>query len=107
MKKNLLALIFVVLVVSRASAADRYWDSDANATGNATSGAGLGGSGNWDTSTLNWWDGAAASDIAWTDGNVAIFSGTAGTVTIPGLSATASVITRSATGLVFNTDGYD
>ena len=104
MKKNLLTLLIVSLIAGRASAADRYWDADANATGNVISGAGLGGTGNWDTTTLNWWDGTAASDVAWTDGNVAIFSGTAGTATIPGLAATG--ITRSATGLAFNTDGF-
>src|SRR4051812_47811456 len=102
MKKNLLALIFVGLVAGNAPAANRYWDSDLTATGNdATTGAGLGGAGTWDTSTLNWWDGTAASDIAWTDGNTAIFTGTAGLVTIPASQ------TRSATGLTFKTDGYE
>ena len=71
-----------------------YWDSDAAPAGNAVIGTGLGGTGTWDTSLLNWWDGIA-TDGAWTNGtNNAIFTGTAGTVTL-GAPITAGGLTFS------------
>ena len=69
-----------------------YWDP------NGTGGVTLGGTGYWDTSPTNyvWWNGTG--DVAWTAGDVAIFSGTAGTV------AVSSAIT--ANDVIFATDGY-
>ncbi len=65
---------------------------------NMTSGAALGGTGTWTASTVtNWYNGSA--DVAW-DSNIAVFGGTAGTVTID------SVAPPSATGVIFNTTGY-
>jgi fibronectin-binding autotransporter adhesin len=101
MKKILLALVFVALLTGRATAADFYWDADADATGNMTDGTNLGGTGTWDTSTLNWWDGVAVSDVTWPDSNTAIFIGLPGQVQIP-----ASNI-RTVTGLRFKTDGFE
>ncbi len=73
-----------------------YWDSDGSASGNSTStGAGLGGSGNWDSSA-KWYHNSA--EASWTSGSDAIFWGTAGTVTL-----TAA---QSANSLSFKTDGY-
>ncbi|HOC55042.1 MAG TPA: autotransporter-associated beta strand repeat-containing protein [Verrucomicrobiota bacterium] len=44
----------------------RYWDPDANVTGNTTAGANLGGTGTWSTGTANWWSGAApGSEVVW------------------------------------------
>ena len=43
-------------------------------------GAGMGGSGTWNTSALKWYNGSA--DVAWVNGNNAVFWGTAGTVTL-------------------------
>ncbi len=78
-----------------------YWDSDLTAAGNTTAGANLGNTVppfTWDTSLLNWWDGVSA-DAAWVNGSdTAIFTGTAGTVTL-GAPVTAG-------GLVFNVGGY-
>lgn len=56
---------------------------------------GAGGSGAWNSS--NWWNGT--SSAAWSTGNIAVFGGTAGTVSTvyPG---------PSVSGLVFNTAGY-
>ena len=70
-----------------------YWDP-----GHSASGTGSGGNGAWDTSTANWFNGI--SDVTWsnTDGPVAVFAGSAGTVTL-GTGITAS-------GLTFNTTGY-
>ncbi|MGV3659502.1 MAG: autotransporter-associated beta strand repeat-containing protein [Prosthecobacter sp.] len=75
-----------------------YWDSDATAAGNAVSGAGLGGSGTWDISTPNWWDGSA--DVAWPNSllDTALFSGLAGTVTLGG--------SVNASTLMFRTTDY-
>lgn len=42
-----------------AQAATFYWDSDTSTVGNNVDGAGLGGSGAWDLTTSNWWNGAA------------------------------------------------
>ncbi len=44
----------------------RYWDPDASVTGNTTAGANLGGTGTWNTSAVNWWNGAApGAEVAW------------------------------------------
>ena len=56
---------------------------------------GLGGSGTWNTSTLNWWNGSA--NVAWPSGGQAIFDGT------PGAVAVSSV---TASKLTFNVPGY-
>lgn len=57
---------------------------------------GAGGAGTWDTTTLNWWNGAA--NVAWNGGS-AVFAGTGATVTstFPG---------PAASSLVFNAPGY-
>lgn len=57
---------------------------------------GGGGSGTWDNTTVNWFDGATA--VPWASGEIAQFGGTAGTVTVSG--------TVSAGGLIFSTSGY-
>ncbi len=70
-----------------------YWDPGLTATG-----TGSGGTGTWNTSTANWFNGSA--DQTWnnTFSPVAVFAGTAGTVTL-GTGITASALT-------FNTTGY-
>lgn len=74
-----------------------YWDSDATAAGNNTStGAGMGGSGNWDTISNKWYDGA--SNGSWSANRNPVFWGTAGTVTI--------VSPPSVDSLTFKTNGY-
>jgi len=79
-------------VLSSARAANLSWDQ--------TGGGGLGGTGTWDTTTTNWWNGA--SNVAWSDTtgatDIATFAGTAGTVTLGA--------NLGALGLVFNTTGY-
>jgi hypothetical protein len=83
-------------------AATLYWDVDATATGNASSGTGLGGAGTWNTSNANWWNGVTPIDQVWSNslnaGDTAVFSGTAGTVTL-GAPITVG-------GLTFNVGGY-
>jgi autotransporter-associated beta strand protein len=90
-------------VGSAAVAADRYWDPTGNAgNNNVSTGAGLGGSGTWDTSSFAWWDGVSTTnDQVWNDaaGDRAIFWGPSpGSVPLDGA--------RTASGLVFKTNGY-
>lgn len=74
-----------------------FWDNDANAANNnVNTGAGLGGSGTWDTAANKWFNGSA--NAPWATNNNAVFGGTAGTVT---LSAP-----QSANSLTFKTSGY-
>jgi len=56
-------------------AATFYWDTDSSTTGNNTDGTGLGGTGNWNTSTSNWWD--STNLVVWpnTNADIALFSG--------------------------------
>jgi autotransporter-associated beta strand protein len=68
-----------------------FWDPSAL---NATPGSG--GTGSWDSSTSDWFNGT--SDTTWTAGNTATFAGSPGTVTL-----NASV---SADGLTFGTNNY-
>jgi autotransporter-associated beta strand protein len=81
------------------SAAEFYWDSDGDATGNAIDGTNLGGTGTWDLSATNWWE-EVAPDSFWLNSfaNTAVFTGTSGTVTLG-----API---QAGGLTFNTTGY-
>lgn len=74
-----------------------YWDNDGAPAGTYTAtGAGLGGTGTWNTSARRWYTGGA--EVPWVAGNNAIFWGTAGTVT---LSAG-----QSANSLTFKSNGY-
>ena len=81
-----------------ARAGTLYWDTDGSIAGNnASTGANLGGSGIWNAANSNWWDTTIGTLQPWTDGNDAVFWGTAGVVT-------ASTI--SANSLAFKTTGY-
>jgi autotransporter-associated beta strand protein len=88
----LLASALLALCPTAARAQTFNWDP--TFTGTFTGG----GSGIWDTTTANWFNGTA--DVAWPGaGNVAVFGGTSGTVTI----APGGV---SADGLTFTSSGY-
>ena len=65
-----------------------YWDPNG--------GGETGGDGVWNDTNTVWWNGT--EDVGWTAGDVAIFSGTEGTV------AVSSAIT--ANDVIFATDGY-
>ena len=57
---------------------------------------GAGGSGQWDAgTTVDWYNGSA--NVPWTNGDSAVFAGTAGTVSLSGL-VTASQVTFSTAG---------
>jgi len=75
-----------------------YWDTDGSTAGNnASTGAGLGGSGAWNIANTNWWDTSLGTPQAWTTASDAVFWGTAGTV---------PASTVSANSLAFKTTGY-
>jgi fibronectin-binding autotransporter adhesin len=76
-----------------------YWDPDAVPAGNDTgSGAGLGGTGTWDTTALNWFDGVS-SDAAWSNGgDDAVFTGASGTVTVDAAINAQSISFPNTTG---------
>ncbi|HSI09159.1 MAG TPA: autotransporter-associated beta strand repeat-containing protein [Rariglobus sp.] len=97
----LLSALLGLSIAPAGHASTLYWDADAAGTGNATTGAGLGGTGTWNTSLSNWWPGSGTTDQAWVNGNndTALFAGgVAGTVTL------GSGITVG--GLFFNTNNY-
>jgi autotransporter-associated beta strand protein len=80
-----------------APAGTMYWDNDGSAAGSyVATGTGLGGSGTWNTSSRKWYTGG--TEVAWVGGNDAVFSGTAGTVTL--------AAGQSVHSLTFKTSGY-
>jgi len=86
------AASIALLIASPASAASFSWDQAGGGT--------LGGTGTWNTTNTNWWNGS--SDVAWTD-----TTGTADTGTFAGTAGTVTVGTNlGALGLIFNTAGY-
>jgi autotransporter-associated beta strand protein len=73
--------------------ASLYWDP-----GLQKSSPGTGGTGTWDGSSTNWWY-TNTTDTVWPPlGSYAVFAGTPGTVTLNA--------SETATGLVFQTNGY-
>ncbi|MEA3188357.1 MAG: autotransporter family porin [Chthoniobacter sp.] len=58
---------------------------------------GTGGTGTWNATTANWWDGS--QNVVWQQSGNAIFSGSAATVT-------ASTFAVTASGMIFNVPGY-
>ena len=96
--------LFLLTTAPRGGAATYYWDQDANGSNDLITGAGLGGLGTWSTAGgASWWNGTGltpADFSLWNNaGNdIAIFTGTAGTVTL------GSGITVG--GLQFNTTAY-
>ncbi len=102
LKQTVAAVLIPLLVLTGSpvslQAADYYWDQDGDSSGNALSGTNLGGAGTWDLSASAWWDGLS-TNLAWPNlSDTAIFTGTAGTVTL-GENITAG-------GLRFNVNGY-
>src|SRR5260370_19579507 len=87
--------LFILAGLAQPCCAQNYWDVNGAA-------AGLGGSGNWDLATANWNDasGTAAPHV-WpnTATSDAVFTGTAGTVTL-------SVSGVQVRNMDFLTNGY-
>jgi autotransporter-associated beta strand protein len=71
-----------------------YWDSDASSANNdAGTGAGMGGSGTWDSASSRWSNGSANG--AWAANSDAVFQGSAGTVTLASPQMTNSLTFHS------------
>ncbi len=100
----LAALATAGVAFSRPAAAAQnfFWDPAPS-----THSASGGGSGQWDSASINWFNGTndAAWDSAAADATTAVFGGTAGTVNIVS-PTTVGPTTLNATGLTFNTTGY-
>ncbi len=82
--------------VNLVVAAGQWWN------GGGGSGSAIGGSGTWSPSagTTNWSDAAGTHPAAWGQNSLAIFGGTAGTVTVGGTT------TPQPVGMEFLTTGY-
>ena len=91
-------LIAQFQIVQRLHAATFYWDSDADATGNLVDGTNLGGTGTWDLAAARWWDAAVMQLWPNSTADTAIFSGTAGIVTLG--------VPVNLGSLQFDSDGY-
>jgi autotransporter-associated beta strand protein len=71
-----------------------YWDNDGVAAGSrVATGAGIGGSGTWNATAMNWYNGSA--ELPWASGDNAVFAGTSGTVTLAGGQAVNSLKFKS------------
>ncbi|WP_238250333.1 beta strand repeat-containing protein, partial [Methylobacterium persicinum] len=76
--------------------AGQYWNG---AAGAETSGV-VGGTGTWSANGTNWSDRTGSAANPWSDGALAVFAGTAGTVTVDAGAA------PSVAAMSFVTDGY-
>jgi fibronectin-binding autotransporter adhesin len=71
-----------ISAIRTAHAATLFWDADGSSSTNNTSGAGIGGNGNWTTAATptDWWNsstGTAGPDQAWVQGDQAEITGAA------------------------------
>ncbi len=88
------ANVLVPALVGAGTKQVLYWDPQ-----HMLSGAGSGGSGAWNTTSLNWFNGVA--DVAWSNASnaIAVFAGSSGGTVTLGKAITAD-------SLEFNTSGY-
>src|SRR3954447_17788633 len=97
LRRLFISLLSSTFLIPHLSFADLYWDADGSTAGNNTStGANLGGGGNWDDIDRGF-DGVSA-DVSWPGTADAVFTGSAGTVTL--------ISPQSAASLLFKTTGY-
>src|SRR6185503_18345706 len=97
-----LALISSIMLFSEFAgtglAGILYWDPDGLTMGNnASTGANLGGSGNWSSANTNWWDAALGTLQVWNDGSDAVFWGLSGTINASAVSANSLDFKRGYT----------
>ena len=97
------ALVALLAASTANSQTTLYWD------GATPTGVPGGGTGTWDTSTVNWDTSLTGNDVAWDNTNTvqnpadtAVFGGTAGTVTL-GTGITVGGLTFSTTGYTVST----
>lgn len=81
--------------------ANRWWDGATS--GGTGDGASIGGTATWNTTTTNWDQGNALARVAWVNANndLAIFGGTAGTVTL-GVAVQANGLKFDVTDYIVN-----
>ncbi|WP_280940223.1 autotransporter-associated beta strand repeat-containing protein [Aureimonas altamirensis] len=86
--------------VNLLMAAAQWWNGSTVVPGGESV---VGGDGTWNVSaaTTNWTDAAGAAADRWSQGSIAIFAGTAGTVTVSGATA------PQVAGMYFLTSGYE
>ena len=91
---------YTLVVVPNLVGLSFFWDADGSPNGNdPNTGANLGGTGVWNTSLVNWFDGINSREVAWgnANSNSANFAGVGGTITL-GTPITANALTFAATG---------
>jgi len=100
-----LTAALLVVAGGTAQAGTLYWDGGTTDIGTNGNGASQGGAGTWDTTILNWDQGAVLPHVAWVNGNndTAVFGGTAGTVTL-GTGITVGGLTFDAAGYIIASD---
>lgn len=82
-----------------AHAATLTWDITPGTVGAGDS-AITGGAGTWDLTNGNWTADAGANNIAWTNGDSAIFGGTAGIVTLGTPISVDTILSTAVTPLL-------
>ncbi len=94
-----LACAAMLVFTALSSMADNvYWDGGSVNIGVDGNGSSAGGNGTWDTTTLNW-DAGAVPHVSWNNANndIAVFGGTAGTVTNQGVTVGGMIFTAAYT----------
>ncbi len=81
-----------LFTANRASGGMLYWSADGSPSAS-------GGSGVWNSSSLDWYTGSGVFVLPWANGDTAVFQGSAGTVTLGADGLLAG-------GLQFNSSGY-
>ena len=95
-KLNLFRVVFAsaTCLAFSAGAQTAYW----NGPNTSPVGSPAGGTGNWNSTRLNWTNSSGSSSFAWPTGSIAIFSGSSGTATLQEV--------LSVGGFEFQTSGY-
>jgi autotransporter-associated beta strand protein len=85
-----------------------YWDTDGSDSANAVDGTNLGGAGNWDITSPNWWPVPSGALTTWgnTSADHAIFSGAYDPTGIPTLNTVTLSGAITANKLSFFRSGY-
>jgi len=89
-------------------AATLYWDADTIALGDSITGQSLGGSGTWNTTNTNWWDGSSSTDTTavFGSGDTAVVSGLGGIVQLTApFSLGGITFSQTPAGSSFNITG--
>jgi len=96
----MMMLIFSWQIGQPLAAATLYWDEDAAVSRNSSvTGAGLGGSGIWNTTLPYWWDGSSTdAPVTFTSADTALFTGLGGMVQLGAPITLGSIIFSQSIG---------